>query len=116
MIKVQVLLCWLLAVCMVAVVQAGDGDHDRARQAVEAGEVLPLPKILQAVERDYPGQVIEVELERHRQQWIYEIKMLRNHGALVKLKVEARDATIIAVKGRDGDGRNRRFHPKTPLN
>ncbi len=40
------------------------GDHDRARQALEAGEVLPLRTILDRVEREYPGQVLEVELER----------------------------------------------------
>ena len=39
---------------------AGD-DHDRARQALEAGEVLPLRSILERVERDYPGQVLDVE-------------------------------------------------------
>jgi uncharacterized membrane protein YkoI len=47
----------------------GDGqgsDHDRARQALEAGEVLPLRTILERVEREYPGQVLEVELERDR--------------------------------------------------
>jgi hypothetical protein len=39
-------------------------DHDRARQALEAGEVLPLRTILERVEREYPGQVVDVELER----------------------------------------------------
>ncbi len=107
----RVLLCcfWVLAV--LPVVWADDGDHERARHAVEAGEVLPLAKILQTVERDYPGQIIAVELERHQRRWLYEIKVLRNDGALLKLKVDARDATIFAVRGRDGDGRNRRLQP-----
>ena len=96
----------LLAIGGSPVGRVDDGDHDRARQAMEAGEVLPLPKILQAVERDHPGRVLGVELERHRQRWIYEIKMLRNDGRLLKLKVDAREATILAVKGRDGSGRH----------
>lgn len=85
---------------------AGDG-HDRARQALEAGEVLPLHTILERVERDYPGQVIDVELEREREQgverWIYEVKILRTGGALVKLKVDARDGRVIGSKTRRGD-------------
>ena len=86
----------------------GEGDHDRARQAVEAGEVLPLHTIMQRVERDYPGQVIEVELERHQRRWIYEIKLLRSGGALVKIKVDARDGSVIGVKGRAGGGQPER--------
>ncbi|MBL8399106.1 MAG: hypothetical protein JNL84_13350 [Candidatus Accumulibacter sp.] len=108
--KQWLFLVGLLAVSGLPVAQADDGDHDRARQALEAGEVLPLPRILQAVGRDHPGQVIGVELERHRERWIYEIKMLQNDGRLLKLKVDAREATILAVKGRDGRDQRRREH------
>ncbi|HPT49080.1 MAG TPA: PepSY domain-containing protein [Accumulibacter sp.] len=83
---------------------ADDGDHDRARQALRAGEVLPLPKILQRVDAEFPGEVIEVELERHRGRWVYEIKTLRGDGTLLKLLVDAGDGRILGVRGRDGDG------------
>lgn len=73
-------------------------DHDRARQAVEAGDVLPLRTILERVEREYPGQVMEVELDREGDDWIYEVKVLRKGGALVKLKIHARDGTILGFK------------------
>ena len=80
---------------------AGDsGDHDRARQALEAGEILPLKTVLERLARDTPGQVMEVELERRGERWIYEIKLLRPGGSLVKLKVDARDATVIAPHDR----------------
>jgi uncharacterized membrane protein YkoI len=83
-------------------------DHDRARQAVEAGEVLPLRTILERVEREYPGQVIDVELEREHEdkggpeRWVYKIKLLRSGGALVKLKVDARSGAVIGKKERSG--------------
>lgn len=84
-----------------------DSDHDRARQALEAGEVLPLRTILERVEREQSGQVIDVELERdHRngsERWIYEVKVLRSGGALVKLKINARDGSVISQKARHGD-------------
>ncbi len=95
--------------------RAGDDhDHERARQALEAGEVLPLRSILERVERDYPGQVVDVELEREYEnkqgRWVYEIKVLRAGGALIKLKVDARDGTIIGQKlkeNRDMPQKNR---------
>jgi len=79
------------------------GDHDRARQALEAGEILPLKTVLEKVGRDAPGQVMEVELERKQDRWIYEIKLLRPGGSLVKLMVNASDGTIIDHRGRSAN-------------
>ncbi|MBI4754416.1 MAG: PepSY domain-containing protein [Betaproteobacteria bacterium] len=92
---------------------AGDGqhDHDRARQALEAGEVLPLRTILERVERDYPGQIMEVELEQKGERWIYEIKVLRAGGALVKLKIDGRDGRLLGSKGQQVKGSHRRMEP-----
>lgn len=98
---------WLAAALGVAPALAKDAhDHDRARRAVEAGEVLPLRAILERIEREHPGQVMEVELERSRDRWIYEIKLLREGGALVKLEVDGRDGRVLRVRGRD-DGRGK---------
>ncbi len=103
----------LLALCLVmgSGASMASEDHDRARQAVEAGEVLPLRSILERVERDYPGQVVDVELEREREssqeRWIYKIKLLRSGGALMKLKVDARDGSIIGKKAAGGHERER---------
>jgi uncharacterized membrane protein YkoI len=87
------------------VVRAGEEDHERARKALEAGEVLPLNTILERVERVYPGQVMDVELERDHEnrseRWIYKVKVLRTGGALVKLKVDARDGTVLGSKSRN---------------
>lgn len=80
---------------------AGDGhDHDRARQALEAGEVLPLRTILERVERDYPGRIMEVELEQRGDRWVYEIKVLQTGGVLVKLNVDGRSGTVIGARER----------------
>lgn len=80
---------------------ADDSDHNRARQALEAGKILPLRTILTRLERDYPGQIIEVELEHDDDVWVYEIELLRTEGSLVKIKVDASDGTLLGIKGRD---------------
>ena len=49
-------------------------DHERARAAVEAGQVLPLPTLLERLRRTHPGQVLELELEREDGRWIYELE------------------------------------------
>jgi uncharacterized membrane protein YkoI len=82
--------------------RAGDRhDHERARQALEAGEILPLQTILQRVERDHPGQIMEVELEREAGGWYYEIKQLRKGGILVKLKIDARNGSVMDARRKE---------------
>lgn len=94
----------LVILMMLAMSESGVGhaadkaDHERARQAVEAGDVLPLRTILEQVERTYPGQVMEVELDREKGEWVYEVKLLGKGGALMKLKILARDGTILGFK------------------
>ena len=98
----KALVSMLTAVLILAVappVQASDSaDHDRARRALEAGEILPLKTVLERLAHDVPGQVIEVELERSGERWIYEIKLLRPGGSLVKLKVDARDGLLVPAR------------------
>lgn len=80
-------------------VVAGD-DHDRARSAVQAGRVLPLRTILDNVARDYPGDVIETELEDMHGDPVYEIKLISPEGMVMKLVYDARDGTLIKAKGK----------------
>lgn len=81
--------------------QAGSqADQDRALQAVQSGEILPLRKVLERLEKELPGQVLEVELEREHGQWVYELKLLQRDGRLLKLQLDARDASILRRKSR----------------
>lgn len=80
----------------------GERDHDRARAALRAGEVLPLGEILERVARQQPGQVLDVELEREHGRWIYELKLLQSSGALVKLEVDALDGRVLHRKSDSG--------------
>jgi uncharacterized membrane protein YkoI len=77
-----------------------DRDHDQARAALLAGEILPLPAILEGVTKSHPGSVLEVELERKRGRWVYQFKLLRQDGSLLRLAVDARDGSIL--KQREG--------------
>lgn len=81
--------------------QADESDHERARQALQAGKVLPLGAVLDIVEREFPGQVVKVEFEEDDDEFIYEIRLLQSGGGILKLKIDARDGTVLSVKGRD---------------
>lgn len=70
-------------------------DQERARAAVQAGEVLPLPTLLERLQRAHPGQVLELELERDDGRWIYEVKLLQADGRLLKLAVDAATGQVL---------------------
>ena len=75
-------------------------DQERAREAVQAGRILPLRTVLERLERDQPGQVLEVELEQGSGRWIYEIRLLKPGGRLVKLHVDAESGAVLRRRER----------------
>lgn len=87
-----------LTLCTAGVFASDNKDHDRARQALESGEILALRTILEKIEPAYAGQILEVELERKDDRWIYEVKMLQKDGLVIKLKVNAQDASVLSEK------------------
>jgi hypothetical protein len=102
----------VLALCLcglvVQPVSASDhDDHDRARQAVQAGLVLPLPTVLERLQREMPGQVLEVELEQKRGLWVYEIKLLTPAGQLTKVLLDAQTAQVLRVQAREDKSQRR---------
>ncbi|WP_205904644.1 PepSY domain-containing protein [Diaphorobacter sp. HDW4A] len=82
--------------------QAGESDHEMARRALREGKVLPLRTVLAQVERDFQGQVLEVELDREDGVFVYEIKLLRQDGQLMKLEVDAASGRVIKAKQKGG--------------
>lgn len=90
----------LVATLLASAPARADGDHDRARAAVQAGEVLPLKTVLERVARSHPGEVLEVELESEDGRWVYEIKLLQAGGRLVKLEVDAATGEVLRSKQR----------------
>lgn len=89
-----------------AVAQA-DGDQDRARTAVRAGEVMPLKTLLERLEAEHPGRLLDVELERESGRWVYEVRLLQPDGRLVKLEVDAATGQVLRRKER-----SRRSEPR----
>lgn len=89
-------------------------DHERARAAVQAGEVMPLPQLLQKLQRSHPGQVLELELEREHGRWVYEVKLLQPKGQLLKLAVDAATGEVLAVQ-KKAERRPERDRERKPL-
>lgn len=75
--------------------------HDQAREAVRRGEALPLREVLRRLRHDYPGRVLRVQFEYDDRfgVWVYDIRMLFDENRLLRLKVDALTAEVLAVRG-----------------
>ena len=98
---------WLLPALLAALLALpvdsmahSEPDQNRARAALQAGEILPLGAILTRLTQTQPGQVLEVELERKDGRWLYEIKLLQPGGGLLKLELDARSGEVLRQKPR----------------
>lgn len=96
-----------LALCLAAVPAQADSDQDRARAAVQAGQVLPLSAVLARLEREHPGQVLEVELEQDKGRWVYEVKLLQAGGRLMKLELDAGTGAVLKRRERGAHSERR---------
>lgn len=74
-------------------------DHERARAALEAGQIRPLAELLAVVERRYRGRVIEADLERDDGQWLYEFKILPPNGRVFTVELDAASGDFLRSRG-----------------
>ncbi len=89
------------------------GEHDRARQHFEAGEIASLGRILDRVRRAYAGRVLEIYLDEgrragHRVPWVYSVKLLTPQGNVLMLQLNAKTTEFLGVRGHGAQGRNKR--------
>ena len=78
----------------------GRGDHDRARDGLYAGRILPLEVILGNVARRYPGHHIGVDGPNQQGgRMVYRIKWLTPDGRVIIIIVDAETGQILGQRG-----------------
>ena len=73
-------------------------DHENARNALQQGKIRPLSDILVELRTQLQGEVIEVELEREGEIYIYEFKILAPSGRVSEVKVDAATGKILKTE------------------
>ena len=78
-----------------------DFSHQQARELVAGGEILPLQQILDRLEEEQPGRILEVELEQKHGGYIYEIELLDAQGRVWELEFNAENGELIEREQED---------------
>lgn len=81
--------------------QGDQRDHDRARAALQAGEVKPLRDVMETAGGQFHGDMVEAELDRRGPFWIYEITLLAPDGSILKLYYDAATLALVKARGHD---------------
>ena len=76
-----------------------DGDHDRARDLFEHGEIRSLPEILGMVAVSTPGDIVAIDLVRVGDKWIYMFQVVTPDGHLVQVNVDAAHGVVLDPGG-----------------
>jgi uncharacterized membrane protein YkoI len=78
---------------------AGDKhDHDKARAALERGEIRPLEEILALVRDRLEGRIVGVEIERKKGHWMYEFRLVDDKGRISEAYVDGLSGKIEKVE------------------
>ena len=94
----------VLAIALAAVVlllavpaqAAGWSQREAAQQAIDTGQIQPMKAMLAKVEAENPGAaVLDADLENKNGRWLYEFKLVRPSGEMVKLRLDARDGSVV---------------------
>ncbi|WDZ76793.1 hypothetical protein PWG15_19760 [Ensifer adhaerens] len=74
-------------------------DQERARDAVEKGDILPLKDVLRLVDEDRYGRVIGVDLRRSGSSEVYRLRTRDRQGTIRNLRINARTGKFMNIFG-----------------
>lgn len=76
--------------------------QNEVRQLRESGKILPMEDILARVRGIQPGQVVEIELEREKGAYVYEVKVIDEKDTIHKLELDAGSGDVLRRKEKQG--------------
>ena len=82
-------------------VHADDVGPEMAKRLLGEGRIKPLAEILDAVTRQAPGEMLEVELVLDDGRYVYELKLLRPDGKVQEIEADAASGNILKIEDDD---------------
>ena len=99
----------LLAVLSVGIPLVGPAAEEHGagngfQEALRAGRIVPLERLIERIQREFPGRILRVEVEYESHggppAWVYEVKMLTPDGQVLKLEFDAGSMELLKLRGR----------------
>jgi uncharacterized membrane protein YkoI len=95
------LIRWLAFASMITskAVWADYEDHDRVRQLMQVGGILPLATVIEIYRQRYPsGRILEAELEAEHGRYLYALEVLLDNGWVLELEYDAHTGELLEIE------------------
>ena len=76
-------------------------DHEQIRRLKESGRIQSLESVLEEIRRDYPGRIIEIELDDDDGSYTYELELVDEQGVVWDLEIDAHTGKLLEKKQDD---------------
>jgi len=73
-------------------------DAEEARELKQSGQIMPLEDLIALVRKDYPGQIIQIELDEEKDRYVYEIEVVGEEGVVIELELDAATGEVLKYK------------------
>ena len=86
------------------IVSSQISDHEKAIQAVQNEEILPLDQILLKIQEEFEGRVLGINLIDHEKGlfgWVYDIRLINNNNKIMNIRVDAGTSTVLLIESGD---------------
>ena len=78
-------------------------NHNEIYQLRESGQIMSMEDVLKHARTIQPGQLIEAELEREKNGYVYELKIIDAEGRLHKLELDAQSGDVLKRQSKSKD-------------
>lgn len=73
-------------------------DADEARELKQSGQIMSLETLIAQLRQDYPGQIIEIELDDRDDRYVYDIELVDDEGVVIELRIDAATGEVLRYK------------------
>lgn len=86
---------------LLEIIVVADLKADEVWELKQSGKIMPLEDVIKQVRRDYPGRIIEIELEDEDGRYIYELELVDENGVVWELDVDAKTGQVLKYEQDD---------------
>jgi uncharacterized membrane protein YkoI len=98
----------LVSACLSCTLQLAHADDDvtpaDAARMQKSGEIISEEDLLKRVHAEFPGKVVETELERKGGRYIYEVEVVSEKGVKREMQFDAKTGDVLdTAEGEDDE-------------
>src|SRR5215207_2605032 len=99
----------LASACLTCTLQLAYADDDvmpaDAARMQKSGEIISEEDLLKRVHAEFPGKVVETELERKGGRYVYEVEVVSEKGVKQEMQFDAKTGEVLdTAEDEDEDG------------